>query len=258
MTTYTYAELEGLWINAGGPRALAPIAAAIAEAESGGNSDAYNGHDSNGRGGTQVSAGLWQISNGTMTPVQGWSDPATNAKYAVGKYKGANNSFSPWGTYTSGAYKAYLSGKTSPVLTVAGSPTAAGAASAASAGADCLVANPLSVSLPIVGTITGGPACLFTYSNARAFIGAGFLIAGALIAFSGLATIAVGTGLKAASAAANAAGKVPVAGKWVKAYPAGQRQERARQAEPRKERLLTPARAEQAQRPPRSSQARAA
>jgi len=30
-TRYTYAELEGLWINAGGAASLAPIAAAIAE-----------------------------------------------------------------------------------------------------------------------------------------------------------------------------------------------------------------------------------
>jgi hypothetical protein len=33
MTVYSYAQLEQLWINAGGPKAQAPMAAAIAEAE---------------------------------------------------------------------------------------------------------------------------------------------------------------------------------------------------------------------------------
>ena len=137
MGTYSYAQLMSLWINAGGPKALAPLAAAIAEAESGGNSDAYNGHDSNGRGGTQVSAGLWQISNGTMTPVPGWSNPATNAQDAVAKWKGASG-FSPWGTYTSGAYKAFMNGSTTPDPNVPGSPTQLMAAAAAAQSADCL------------------------------------------------------------------------------------------------------------------------
>jgi hypothetical protein len=205
VTTYSYAELEGLWINAGGPRALAPVAAAIAEAESGGNSDAYNGHDTNGRGGTQVSAGLWQISNGTMTPVPNWSDPATNARDAVGKWRDAGQSFSPWGTFNSGAYKAYLSNKTTPAATVAGSPTSTTAATAAAGSADCLIANPLSASLPLVGTISAGPQCIFSKSNARAFIGAGLLLAGGMIGLAGLAVLAVAAGMRAAGPLGKAA-----------------------------------------------------
>ena len=39
-THYSYAELEGLWINAGGSKTYAPLMAAIADAESGGCSTA--------------------------------------------------------------------------------------------------------------------------------------------------------------------------------------------------------------------------
>ncbi len=42
MTHYDYAQLEGLWEDAGGSKALAPIMAAIAMAESGGDSGARN------------------------------------------------------------------------------------------------------------------------------------------------------------------------------------------------------------------------
>ena len=181
MTTYSYSQLEGLWINAGGPRAVAPVMAAIAEAESGGNSDAYNGHDTNGQGGTQVSAGLWQISNGTTTPVPNWSDPGANARDAVAKYKAGG--FSPWGTYTSGAYRAYLQNSTTPDTNVPGSPTAQASAAAAASSADCLISNP--VGGGVLGFLTGAPACLFSKSNARAFIGAGLLLAGGVITLAG-------------------------------------------------------------------------
>ena len=182
MTTYSYSQLEGLWINAGGPRAVAPVMAAIAEAESGGNSDAYNGHDTNGQGGTQVSAGLWQISNGTTTPVPNWSDPGANARDAVAKYKAGG--FSPWGTYTSGAYRAYLQNSTTPDTNVPGSPTAQASAAAAASSADCLISNP--VGGGVLGFLTGAPACLFSKSNARVFIGAGLLLAGGVITLAGL------------------------------------------------------------------------
>ena len=134
-TVYTYAQLQGLWINAGGSKALAPLAAAIAMAESGGCSAAVNPTDN---GGTQTSWGLWQISNGTHgQPVPGILAPATNAQQAVAKYTDAGG-FSPWGTYDSGAYKAYYSGSTTPDTNV---PAAANSQS--SPGADdpstCLI-----------------------------------------------------------------------------------------------------------------------
>jgi hypothetical protein len=107
MADYTFAQLEQLWINAGGPSAVAPVAAAIALAESSGNAAALNLVDNNG---TQTSVGLWQVSNGTHNYPTAWLTPAGNAAEAVAKYTGAGNSFSPWGTYRTGAYTSHLSG----------------------------------------------------------------------------------------------------------------------------------------------------
>lgn len=207
MSVYTYAQMMGLWIAAGGPKALAPVAAAIGEAESGGNSSAYNGHDTNGEGGTQVSAGIWQISNGTMTPVPGWSNPATNAQLAVGKWKGAGESFSPWGTFTSGAYKAFLSPGTTPDTSIPGAPDQLTAAETAAQSADCLMMNPFTGALgsvPLVGSLVP-QSCLFTKSNARAFIGAGLMAGGAAVVFAGGLWIMAGLALRGVGAVAGAA-----------------------------------------------------
>jgi hypothetical protein len=118
MVAISYAQAEGLWIKAGGDPSVAAIAAAIVFPESGGNPSALNPTDNGGR---QSSYGLWQISNGThAAPDPNWADPLTNAKLAVGKYKGAGNSFSPWGTYDSGAYRNYLQGNVTPDMTAGG------------------------------------------------------------------------------------------------------------------------------------------
>lgn len=106
MADYTYSQLEGLWIQAGGSRSLAPLMAAIALAESSGNPAATNPTDNGGR---QTSWGLWQISDGTHSqPVAGILDPLTNAKAAVAKYN--SQGLGAWGTYTSGAYRQYYQG----------------------------------------------------------------------------------------------------------------------------------------------------
>jgi len=108
MAAYTYGQLETLWIQAGGSKALAPLMAAIALAESGGNPAANNYTDN---GGTQTSWGLWQVSNGTHSPpVANINDPLVNAKAAVAKYQ--SQGLSAWGTYDSGAYKQYYQGNT--------------------------------------------------------------------------------------------------------------------------------------------------
>src|SRR5579872_2344053 len=52
MTTYTFAQLEGLWIQAGGSKTLAPLMAGVAIVESGGNPDAEN---------PSGATGLWQM-----------------------------------------------------------------------------------------------------------------------------------------------------------------------------------------------------
>jgi hypothetical protein len=196
-TQYTFAQLQGLWINAGGPAAVAPIAAAIALAESGGCTTALNATDN---GGTQSSFGLWQISTGTHTPPSAsWADGGTNAALAVGKYKGAGG-FSPWGTYASGAYKAFLSGGTPDLNVPSGSAAAAGGATAtltaATAGGNvsptCLFGFPnLNVIpswVPILGTSTS--ACIVSKSAFRGLIGAGVMAAGFIVGSAGVLILA--------------------------------------------------------------------
>jgi Transglycosylase SLT domain len=101
MTQYTYAQLEGLWIQANGPKSLAPLMAAIAEAESSGNSQAQN---------PSGATGLWQILG---NPFPGNAmDPLTNARMAVAKWR--SQGLGAWTTYTSGAYKQFLHGSVPP------------------------------------------------------------------------------------------------------------------------------------------------
>lgn len=55
--------------------------------------------------------GLWQINDGAHPDLlrgRDWTDPAQNAWMAYQVYKAAGNSFQPWSTYTSGAYKQFL------------------------------------------------------------------------------------------------------------------------------------------------------
>lgn len=126
----SFAQLEGYWIQAGGEKALAPLMAAIALAESGGNPNSTNPTDNNG---TQTSWGLWQISLGNHNePAPNWNDPLENAKLAVGKWQ--EQGLWAWGTYTSGAYKQFLPSGTSiptPVIGGAGNGATEGGQGAA-------------------------------------------------------------------------------------------------------------------------------
>ena len=124
----SYSQLEQLWTQAGGSKSLAPVMAAIAVAESGGNPGAVNPNDN---GGTQSSFGLWQISTGTHTPpASNWSNPLENARLAVAKYQ--SQGLGAWGTYTSGAYKQYLHGAGVPPGANTGGPQSSGLSSLAS------------------------------------------------------------------------------------------------------------------------------
>jgi hypothetical protein len=93
---FTYAQLEGIWILAGGNAQTAAMAAAIAMAESGGNANASN-VNTNGT----IDRGLWQINN---TNGSGSSfDVMTNTRTAI---RMSNNgaSWRPWCTaYSDGA-----------------------------------------------------------------------------------------------------------------------------------------------------------
>lgn len=115
MGNYSYAQLEGLWIEAGGSPAKAPLMAAIAMAESRGNSRARN---------PSGASGLWQILGAPegWTGSTNWFDPLTNAKAAVAKEE--TQGLGAWATYTSGAYRMFLRNNVTPAnmaqLTAAG------------------------------------------------------------------------------------------------------------------------------------------
>ena len=191
MTQYSYAQLEQLWINAGGSKALAPTMAAIAEAESSGNSNAYN---------ASGASGLWQIL-GAVNPADQPQlfNPTVNAHEAVLKYK--SQGLGAWTTYTSGAYQAFLNGNTTPDKNV---PTGGGAGGTAAdltaAHDDCLwfITYPggtvggwiggalgaatgqggAGLASPAAGQ--GGGTCLFSKGEARAFLGGLMLVGGAV------------------------------------------------------------------------------
>ena len=90
--TLSCSGLEALWVEAGGSRAVEVTAASIAMAESGGNQFAT---------GTVGERGYWQINpvNGSLSTY----DPYGNARAAV-IMSGDGTNWSPWTTYTSGAY----------------------------------------------------------------------------------------------------------------------------------------------------------
>jgi hypothetical protein len=109
--TYTFAQIEQLWVAAGGNPNVAPIMAAIAMAESGGNTQAQN------NSGQDNSVGLWQINyHGNLlgprtqaygSPQQLLANPLAQAQAAVSISNNGQN-LQPWSTYTSGAYTQYL------------------------------------------------------------------------------------------------------------------------------------------------------
>jgi hypothetical protein len=86
-----------LWIQAGGQPRLAPLMAAIAMAESGGDPGAQN---------PSGASGLWQIL-GQPFPGDVF-DPAVNARMAVWKWQ--HQGLKAWQTYTNGAYKKFYKG----------------------------------------------------------------------------------------------------------------------------------------------------
>jgi LysM repeat protein len=90
--TLSCSGLEQLWQSAGGSAGAAVMAASIAMAESGGNQYAT---------GTVGERGYWQINpvNGALSTY----DPHGNARAAVIMSANGTN-WSPWTTYTSGAY----------------------------------------------------------------------------------------------------------------------------------------------------------
>jgi hypothetical protein len=116
----TMAQLEKLWIQAGGDPNLAPQMAAIAKAESGGNPTSYNATQASG----DQSFGLWQINvapnanhdfAGQVTSISGGIfDPLQNAKDAVAIEKRQGLSNNSWSSYGGSSYESWLATAPSP------------------------------------------------------------------------------------------------------------------------------------------------
>jgi len=201
VANYTYAQLEGLWINAGGSAATAPLAAAVAEAESGGNAAVTS---ANPDGGTNV--GLWQLDTlgvGSGYSVAQLQDPAANAAIAVkGSSGGAN--WSSWETYVNGAYKAFMSSSTTPQTT--GLPTASSTGTATGTTAATLTAagttgTACALSVPIAG-------CILPKSALRGVIGGLCLGAAGILGLTA-AVILAASAFEHSGAAAAVAQAVP-------------------------------------------------
>ena len=113
MTIYSNSDIQGLWISNGGSPQGAAIAAAVALAESSGNSAALNNTPSTG----DYSVGLWQINyfNGLFdsrsaaygSPAALLIDPNAQALAAISISNNGTN-WTPWSTYENGAYLNFL------------------------------------------------------------------------------------------------------------------------------------------------------
>jgi Lysozyme like domain len=140
VATLSHSDLMLLWEVHGGTTQSADVAAAIAEAESGGCQYAKHGPTddrpvkectytfSTG----ENSYGLWQI-NRQAHPQYGAASLYTTGGNAAAAVAIANGgaSFSAWSTYTNGAYKRFLTGTVSTVPQQGGTfATPAGAVAA--------------------------------------------------------------------------------------------------------------------------------
>ena len=158
MTSYNFGQLSNIWTQSGGNSQVAPIMAAIALAETGGSGDpnSLNTHDSNGQGGTQTSAGLWQISNGTTTVFSpDWANPIVNGAAAVSKLN--SQGLRAWGTFQNGSYLKYLPAEyqgeyLQNIINTYGTPSAGGTPTTANA------ASYTTVSSTSAATTAGGMA----------------------------------------------------------------------------------------------------
>jgi hypothetical protein len=193
--------------------------AAIALAESGGNSTALN--DNSGTG--DYSVGLWQINyyGGLLAPRTAaygspsslQADPAAQAKAAVSIEK--SQGLRAWSTYSSGAYTRYLSGAAPDTsVTGGGGNGATTAQNASDTSSDCLIA------IPSLGPVGGG--CWLSKSEGRIVLGALIMPIGFGIGLVGVILLTA-YGLRS-SGALRTAGTITQAGgaavSWV-APPAG-------------------------------------
>jgi hypothetical protein len=111
--TLGYAQIEGYWVDAGGPsgsdgsHTYAQVAAAITSCES----SFRPGVIQPGEPYSTTGWGLWQITPGNSVPQYGTDfqilDPWNNAEEAVSKFDAAGG-FTPWTTFVDGCYTTAL------------------------------------------------------------------------------------------------------------------------------------------------------
>src|SRR5512143_4150773 len=105
MANLNPSQIAQLAYNAGFRGSALRMAVAVALAESGGNTNAYNPETAAGTAPNHGSRGLWQI-YGTAHPQydnQNAFDPQVNAQAAYQVYREAGNRFTPWSTYNNGS-----------------------------------------------------------------------------------------------------------------------------------------------------------
>jgi hypothetical protein len=158
MSTYlTPAQISYYAQNAGFTGQDLITAVAIALAESSGNLNNYNPETAAGAPQGQGSYGLWQIYLYKHPEDAGVNlyDPQTNANAAFAIYSAAGG-FSPWTTFGSGAYQAYLV----PAASAAPSMPGLTAPAAASPGGGTSILTIPSVLPPAPGGFSWGGAAL--------------------------------------------------------------------------------------------------
>lgn len=193
---YSFAQLEALWIQAGGSQAAAPMAAAVALAESSGNptedvvntGGAYPGsHD----------RGLWQMNSVAHSEVSNPFDPLANARAAVRiSNNGAN--WRPWcsawsnndcsGTYLGNGSNAVAhlqqNSNVAPATLAQLTSAQGGAASGGSTGISTTADNSgcaIPITLPVYGN-----TCLMTHQQLRVFLGGLLIVAGGVTVIVGI------------------------------------------------------------------------
>ena len=168
---YSFTDLMGLWNGAGGPAAVAPLMAAVALAESGGNPNARN--PSSG------ACGLWQI----HPPEAGCTDPQQNAQMAVRKY--GSQGLGAWEAYTNGSYQKFL-----PAGATASSGSSSGGGPLTTAGTGLMQGQPvdrwgIAQGIADAAGYTGGAA----RSVGQSALDTGTLVAGLVVILGGLALV---------------------------------------------------------------------
>jgi Lysozyme like domain len=202
-SSYSYSQLEQLWIKYGGNKVYAPIAAAIAMAESSGRVRATD-IDSNGT----VDRGLWQINS--VHGSQSTYDVAGNTRAAIAISNGGRD-WHPWVTFNTGAYKKYLNGKmVIPSGRSAGTTIDTGGGTNLYGGKGLNIPNPLS-GIEAVGAFFNTLSEWSTWK--RVFEVAG----GAILIGAGLVLMSKEAGVKMPAVVGNAAEAIPGVGPVVSA-----------------------------------------